>query len=233
MAGLEVNLKASFPSGVPLATISEISPCCFLLNRFILSPVQVHGWIFLCVCHRNSFISQVIICSSQNGKCLERTLLRESNTQKTAAAQIYLSDASLSCLAKAWSAGLAFLCFKKEMQGSLFISLVQDAHLGEGEGCHVTIPTPLPQWGRRQNISASPLVANVPKIMIYSTDSVCVGEGKGISPLSCTAAPASWQTESGDGRNEVLAVTQSRWVTCFHFSGTVLERHRSLPSHRG
>ena len=108
------------------------------------------------------------------------------------------------------------------MQDYLFMSLVQDAHLGEGEGCSVTIPTPLPQWGRRQNISASPLVANVPKVMIYSTESVCVSEGKGILPLSCAAAPASWQAESRDGRNEVLAVTQSRCVTCFHFSDTVL-----------
>lgn len=50
MAGLEVILKASFPSGVPLAIISEISPCCFLLKRFILSPVQIHGgFFFMCV----------------------------------------------------------------------------------------------------------------------------------------------------------------------------------------
>lgn len=54
--------------------------------------------------------------------------------------------------------------------------------------------------------------------MIYSPDSVCVNEGKVISPLSCAAAPTSWHTESGDGRNEVIAVSQSRCVTCFHFS---------------
>lgn len=59
------------------------------------------------------------------------------------------------------------------MQDYPFIFLVQDAHLGEGEGCSITIPTPLPQWGRRQNVSASPLVAIMPKIMIYSTESVC------------------------------------------------------------
>lgn len=62
------------------------------------------------------------------------------------------------------------------------------------------------------------LAANMPKIMIYSPDSICVNEGKVISPLSCAAAPTSWQTESGDCRNEVLAVSQSRCVTCFHFS---------------
>lgn len=73
-----------------------------------------------------------------------------------------------------------------------------------------------------KNISASLLVAGVPKILSYSTDSVCVGEGKGVSPLSCAAAPTSRQTESGDGRIEVAAITQSRCVTCFHFSDTVL-----------
>lgn len=99
MAGLEVVLKTSFPSGVPLAIISEISPCCFLLNRFILSPVQTHGGFFLCVCRRNSFISQVITRRSQNERDLERTVLRESNIQKIATAEIDPCVASLSCLA--------------------------------------------------------------------------------------------------------------------------------------
>jgi len=100
MAGLEVVLKTSFPSGVPLAVFSEISPCCYLLNRFILSPVQTHGGFFN-VCCRNSFVLQVITCRSQNGKDFERILLRKSNSQKIVCAEIYSCVASLSCLAKA------------------------------------------------------------------------------------------------------------------------------------
>lgn len=46
VAGLEIILKMSFPSGVPLAVSSEISPCCFLSNGFILSAVQTHGGFF-------------------------------------------------------------------------------------------------------------------------------------------------------------------------------------------
>lgn len=46
---------------------------------------------------------------------------------------------------------------------------MQDAHLGEGEGCSVPIPTPLPRWGRKENVSASPPAANVPKILIYGS----------------------------------------------------------------
>jgi len=108
------------------------------------------------------------------------------------------------------------------MRDDLFISPVQDAHLGEGEGCSAAVPTPLPQWARRQNISASPLAAGVPKIVTDGTGSVRVGEGEGVSPLSHPAAPTSWQTASGGGRNEVLAVTRSRGVTDFQCGGTVL-----------
>lgn len=46
VAGLEIILKMNFPSGVPLAVSSEISPCCFLADRFILSAVQTHGGFF-------------------------------------------------------------------------------------------------------------------------------------------------------------------------------------------
>lgn len=46
VAGLEIILEMSCPSGVPLAVSSEISPCCFLPDRFILSAVQTHGGFF-------------------------------------------------------------------------------------------------------------------------------------------------------------------------------------------
>lgn len=56
---------------------------------------------FLCVCHRNRFVSQVITRRSQNERDLERTVLRESNIQKIATAEIDPCVASLSCLANA------------------------------------------------------------------------------------------------------------------------------------
>lgn len=61
---------------------------------------------------------------------------------------------------------------------------MQDAHLGEGEGCSVLIPTPLPRWGRKENVSASAPAAKVPKILIYGSASARVGEGM----ASCLSA---------------------------------------------
>lgn len=43
-----------------------------------------------------------------------------------------------------------------------------------------------------KNMPASPLVANMPKMMIYSTR---ISEGKGMWPLSCPAVPTSGQAE--------------------------------------
>lgn len=57
--------KTVFPSVMPLAIISEISPCFCLLNRFISFPVQSMVWVFLCACHRNSSVLQVIICKTK------------------------------------------------------------------------------------------------------------------------------------------------------------------------
>lgn len=49
VAALESILEMSFPSAVPPAVGSEISPCCFLPDRFILSAVQTHGGFLMCM----------------------------------------------------------------------------------------------------------------------------------------------------------------------------------------
>lgn len=52
---LEIILKMSFPSGVPLAVSSEISPCCFLPNRLFSLCCANPWWIFLMCMMKEQF----------------------------------------------------------------------------------------------------------------------------------------------------------------------------------
>lgn len=98
-------------------------------------------------------------------KYLERIVLRKSNIQNVATVEAQPCVAGFSCLAS----GQAL----PDQLTQLFHEFTQRCKIissfREGGGSSITIPTPPLHWSRRQNISACPLVASVPKITLCST----------------------------------------------------------------
>lgn len=107
----------------------------------------------------------MVTCGAQNEKYLERTVLRKSNTQNVTTAEAQPCVASFSCLAsgQALPGQLAWLFYELTRRWKVISSF------REGGGPSITIPTPPLHWSRRQNISACPLVASVPKMTLCST----------------------------------------------------------------